>query len=241
MIRRRAALAAAITLAVLAGGFSLSGPSASATPPTYVEHAPAKVTVQRTLQHGSRGEDVKALQAALTKAGWPTWVDGDYGPHTRRMVKLYQQSNGLYVDGIAGPQTLTSLGLWKGASPTPPPAPQPAAPTSTVATAPPPVPSSMQCSEWADEAITAGWPQEELLWLGKIMKRESGCKQRAHNGRWPDDSYGLLQINTRGANWGELKWRCGLTRKDQLFDPVTNLSCGYKLYLAYGKRPWRVG
>jgi peptidoglycan hydrolase-like protein with peptidoglycan-binding domain len=38
-------------------------------------------------------------------------ADGEYGPITRAAVKRYQASRGLLVDGVAGPQTLGSMGL----------------------------------------------------------------------------------------------------------------------------------
>ena len=47
-----------------------------------------------------------ALQRALGVA-----ADGEYGPITRAAVRRFQQSRGLLVDGIAGPQTLGALGL----------------------------------------------------------------------------------------------------------------------------------
>jgi peptidoglycan DL-endopeptidase CwlO len=53
------------------------------------------------------GESVTmALQRMLGIA-----ADGEYGPITRGAVRQYQQSHGLLVDGVAGPQTLGSLGL----------------------------------------------------------------------------------------------------------------------------------
>jgi len=53
------------------------------------------------------GESVTmALQRLLGVA-----ADGEYGPITRAAVRAYQQSHGLLVDGVAGPQTLGSLGL----------------------------------------------------------------------------------------------------------------------------------
>jgi len=53
------------------------------------------------------GESVTAaLQRMLGVA-----ADGEYGPITRAAVRAYQQSHGLIVDGVAGPQTLGALGL----------------------------------------------------------------------------------------------------------------------------------
>ncbi|MBD2342271.1 peptidoglycan-binding protein [Calothrix sp. FACHB-156] len=63
--------------------------------------------VQATVNYGSTGSDVKKLQAAL--GGIP--VDGFFGFQTLARLKSYQGKNGLAVDGIAGPTTLSSLGL----------------------------------------------------------------------------------------------------------------------------------
>lgn len=53
---------------------------------------------------------VEALQAALVYAwGYTIAVDGLYGPVTEGAVKAFQRSQGLPVDGIAGPLTLPKL------------------------------------------------------------------------------------------------------------------------------------
>src|SRR3954468_883442 len=65
----------------------------------------------RTLDPGSRGADVAALQQEL---GIP--ADGAYGPQTRRAVKRFQRAHRLDVDGIAGPATLAALGLTAAAA-----------------------------------------------------------------------------------------------------------------------------
>jgi putative chitinase len=63
-----------------------------------------------TLQQGSSGPDVKALQQQLKDLGFdPNGVDGNFGPGTRAAVIAFQQSKGLQADGIAGPATLAAL------------------------------------------------------------------------------------------------------------------------------------
>jgi len=59
-----------------------------------------------TLKVGSKGEEVKALQAKLGLA-----VDGNFGPGTEAKLKAWQTANGLTADGIAGPSTLAKLGV----------------------------------------------------------------------------------------------------------------------------------
>ncbi|WP_375544883.1 peptidoglycan recognition protein family protein [Oceanobacillus kimchii] len=71
-----------------------------------------------TLRVGDRGDAVRLLQEALVDNNFypdrnaPNYgIDGIYGPNTEDAVRRYQIMNGLTVDGIAGPQTLASLGL----------------------------------------------------------------------------------------------------------------------------------
>lgn len=56
------------------------------------------------LRKGDRGEDVRALQAALGIK-----PDGDFGPMTEEAVRLFQADQGLTADGIAGPKTMHAL------------------------------------------------------------------------------------------------------------------------------------
>lgn len=73
------------------------------------------------LRPGDRGDDVKALQLLLIKAGAAIEADGSYGPATEAAVKAYQTAKGLEVDGIAGPATHAALKAT--APPTPVPVP----------------------------------------------------------------------------------------------------------------------
>jgi putative chitinase len=57
-----------------------------------------------TLRRGSKGDDVKRMQAKLGLA-----ADGDFGPGTEAALKKWQAANGLTADGVAGPKTLAKL------------------------------------------------------------------------------------------------------------------------------------
>lgn len=64
-----------------------------------------------------RGQDVLELQRALHKAGYPKVtgdIDGIFGRATQAGVKKFQKARGLKVDGIAGKNTISALGLkWR--------------------------------------------------------------------------------------------------------------------------------
>ncbi|WP_425449880.1 cell wall hydrolase [Dethiothermospora halolimnae] len=64
----------------------------------------------RLLRFGSRGSDVSSLQSTLNNKGyWAGPVDGIYGPLTEKAVINFQKSNNLLIDGIAGPETQSTL------------------------------------------------------------------------------------------------------------------------------------
>ena len=58
------------------------------------------------LRKGSVGEDVKRLQEVLRVN-----VDGIFGKKTDKALREWQAIHGLQVDGLAGPKTLTAMGL----------------------------------------------------------------------------------------------------------------------------------
>lgn len=100
--------------------------------------------------------------------------------------------------------------------------------------------ASGRCKQY--EALLAQHPRWNVARMSRIMFRESRCNPLAYNGRHRDRSYGLLQINTKVTArmdlWSELQRRCGVTAREQLFDPATNVACAARLYAAYGMRPW---
>ncbi len=77
-------------------------PQPPLSPPTQPGH--------RTLRRGDRGEDVRELQSLLVGRGFPTSVDGVFGPGTDSSVRAFQRSCGLSADGVVGPATWSALG-----------------------------------------------------------------------------------------------------------------------------------
>lgn len=63
-------------------------------------------------QYGSSGDEVKKIQTKLKEWGYYNGnIDGIYGSGTYEAVKSFQRNNGLNVDGIAGTNTLSALGI----------------------------------------------------------------------------------------------------------------------------------
>lgn len=61
---------------------------------------------------GSQGAEVRQIQTALRDKGYfNDKIDGIYGEKTKRAVIAFQKDYGLTADGIAGKNTLKSLGI----------------------------------------------------------------------------------------------------------------------------------
>ena len=58
-----------------------------------------------------KGPDVRRLQEALSKTGYPVKASGLFGALTDQAVKSFQRKHGLKVDGIVGPATRSLLSL----------------------------------------------------------------------------------------------------------------------------------
>ncbi len=57
----------------------------------------------------TQGDDVRAVQQALARAGIPVVVDGIFGPITDRALRQFQAQRGLVADGMVGAQTRATL------------------------------------------------------------------------------------------------------------------------------------
>ena len=91
-------------------------------PPSYERDTSATSTTA-LLKRGDRNDAVRALQNNLISLGYScgsAGADGDFGSGTEAAVRSFQQKNGLKVDGIAGPATLTAIqtALKKATQPT---------------------------------------------------------------------------------------------------------------------------
>jgi peptidoglycan hydrolase-like protein with peptidoglycan-binding domain len=61
------------------------------------------------IKKGQKGNGVKWLQWELREAGYDLDIDGSFGNITYRVVKLFQKSCKLDVDGVCGPDTKKAL------------------------------------------------------------------------------------------------------------------------------------
>src|SRR5262249_27797396 len=72
-----------------------------------------ETSMDRLLNFGSTGPEVKELQALLNRrppsALAPLAVDGIFGAKTLARVKEFQRNKGLHIDGIVGPHTWRAL------------------------------------------------------------------------------------------------------------------------------------
>ncbi len=69
-------------------------------------------SVQTLSKVGSQGPEVTKVQTALKNQGYYTGsIDGIFGSGTKSAVTKFQRAKGLTADGIAGPKTLSALGV----------------------------------------------------------------------------------------------------------------------------------
>jgi cell wall-associated NlpC family hydrolase len=150
--------------------------------------AAAAPYASRTLRVGSSGNDVKAFQRYLDRAGYDTTADGQYGSATARSERRFERASGRAQDGIATPAEQRGVrarasassdggGASVGDAPAPSDTPAPTGETATVddnglAVAPAGAPAEVQAIIAAGNAIAR-----------KPYKYGGG------HGRWRDTGY----------------------------------------------------
>jgi peptidoglycan hydrolase-like protein with peptidoglycan-binding domain len=72
----------------------------------------------RILRQGMSGHDVRVLQDFLTRAGFPTPIDGQFGPGTGRNVQAFQRAHQLASTGVVTYAVNVALRAAAGAPPT---------------------------------------------------------------------------------------------------------------------------
>jgi resuscitation-promoting factor RpfA len=82
---------------------ALPSQSSDRTVTTYRSHGSGPLLT--TAQAGTFQAQVAGWQARMSQLGYPTAVDGHYGPASAATARHFQSDRGLQVDGIVGPQT----------------------------------------------------------------------------------------------------------------------------------------
>ena len=78
---------------------------------------PVQTAQAIVLKVGNTGSTVRTMQQKLKNWGYYKGsVDGIFGNQTKEAVRYFQRKNGLVVDGIAGPKTLSAMGIYSGTS-----------------------------------------------------------------------------------------------------------------------------
>ena len=182
--------------------------------------APATTSITVPAEAQNIGYDVTtAVQFVLKQFGYTIAVDGVYGPQTTKVVMKWQKSNGLTVDGVAGPITQASLGL------------STAQRVNNQQQVTPTVPAPPRSVE---QMIRDIWPDDQEEKALRIAWRESGYQPGVTS---PTGCcHGIFQIHEIHFSWMNA---FGVTTVAQLFDAETNIRMAYELYKrAGGWGPW---
>lgn len=76
------------------------------------KRAPKLAVYSSMIRYGDKGDDVRAVQQALTFLGYsPGAIDGIFGPLTNEAVRRFQSDQRIAVDGIVGPETISALNI----------------------------------------------------------------------------------------------------------------------------------
>lgn len=97
---------------------------------------------------------------------------------------------------------------------------------------------TLSVGQIAGYAAKAGFTGKDLSIAVAVALAESGGNPRAHNGKAPDDSYGLWQINMLGSMGPERRKRFGIASNDELYDPTVNAKAAYSIWRQSGWGAW---
>jgi hypothetical protein len=101
---------------------------------------------------------------------------------------------------------------------------------------------SMNPQDLAKLLYKQGFRGDHLINMLAISGRESNWKPGAHNGKPPDDSYGLFQINMLGKLGPARLKQFNISKYEELLDPATNVRAAWILSGGVSKNlsPWGI-
>jgi len=163
------------------------------------------------------------------------------GPHLHLDYSTGYDPSISAVSGTMNPASLINSGaLVKGkdvkkvktSQPAPPPPPT-SQPQQTMMGQPTPKGGKLSMKQLVNLARQAGFTEENAIIAAAIAMGESGGKSDSHNTKYPDNSYGLWQINMLdepGYMLGEeRRKKFGLKSNKDLFDPLTNAKAAFAI------------
>ena len=102
----------------------------------------------------------------------------------------------------------------------------------------------LSAKQIADVARQAGIPEDKIPTMVAIAMAESGGDSNAHNPKYPDNSFGLWQINMLdepGYQLGaERRQKYGLSSNEESKDPLTNAKAAFDILNSQGLGAWSV-
>ncbi|MBQ6174600.1 MAG: peptidoglycan-binding protein [Clostridia bacterium] len=164
----------------LARLFAADAPAAQPAATLKPDPQAIEESADKYLTFGSTGSAVTKLQNALLKLGYSVGTGGKYDSMTRSAVEAFQRRNGLYVDGIAGPNTLAILYSGNCAGPGPDITPLPAGAGSFAG----PSAGQVKLLHWFNEVkptlkngqtLLVYDPATGLAWNLRILSRGRHC------------------------------------------------------------------
>ncbi len=198
------------------------------TRPVTTTRAATATPAPSSLKLGSTGQDVRRLQQRLKELGYYKGsIDGDFGEGTEAAVRLFQQTNGLTVDGKAGTYTLERLysSSARRAPSTVKPTPRRTAPPPPRATAVPDTDGYLEGGSTGSKVRTLQKRLIELGWLdgeadgsyGEATAYAVMAFQKKH-GLWQDGKAGpdtlTLLYSNRAASTSSPVASVGVTLRE---------------------------